>query len=194
MAYHFAVFQSDVSSDNCAINASMSVFSPNVPSIYVQLSNVTIYTDLHCGGILLFIAVIKHYPQKCQSFSLIFISVCAGVQARTGSVEGLCKHYIYPNDLKTQFAFHFILNNYVIVDRLSLYMKHSYSIMNSSQIMNIVGSQYLRIIPQLKICPTDISWIKEDSFQYPKENLYEHTKCQNKKSQHTTFTSKFIEY
>lgn len=65
LASHCAVFQSTVSSDDCAINTSMNGCYPYVASIYVRLSNVTIHPYLHCGGnwfLLLFIAVIKHHP------------------------------------------------------------------------------------------------------------------------------------
>lgn len=65
LASHCAVFQTTVSSDDCAINTSMNGCYPYVASIYVRLSNVTIHPYLHCGGnwfLLLFIAVIKHHP------------------------------------------------------------------------------------------------------------------------------------
>lgn len=66
LASHCAVFQTTVSSDDCAINTSMNSCYPYVASIYVHLSNVTIHPYLHCGGdnrvLLLFIDVIKHHP------------------------------------------------------------------------------------------------------------------------------------
>lgn len=50
LASHCAVFQTTVSSDDCAINTSMNGCYPYVASIYVRLSNVTIHLYLHSGG------------------------------------------------------------------------------------------------------------------------------------------------
>lgn len=51
LASHCAVFRTNVSSDDCAINTSMSGCYLYVASIYVRLSNVTIHPYLHCGDI-----------------------------------------------------------------------------------------------------------------------------------------------
>lgn len=83
---HCAVFQTTVSSNDCAINTSMNGCYPYVASIYVRLSNVTIHPYLHCGGNWFFVVIYSCHKTpslKYQQFSLIFIGVCVCVRVNS---------------------------------------------------------------------------------------------------------------
>lgn len=84
LASHCAVFRTNVSSDDCAINTSMSGCYLYVASIYVRLSIVTIHPYLHCGDIWFFVVIYSCHKTpslKYQDFSMICVYVCVGVSS-----------------------------------------------------------------------------------------------------------------